>query len=68
MLLFSSINHAHFITLDKCFYISNVVVVKSLYIAFEIHKKQFEFQVSALRIIIKLIFWVSWADSWVDLL
>jgi len=38
----SSINHAQYILhLASCFYICNVVVVKSLYITFPIHKEQF---------------------------
>jgi len=42
---------------EKCFYTYDVVVVKSLYITFLIHKEQFAFQVRALRITIKLDFW-----------
>ena len=62
------INQPCALFIDKCVYISDVVVVKSLYITFLIHKKQFAFQVNALRVIIKLSFWVTWADSWVALL
>jgi len=54
--------------LDKCFYISNMVVVKNLYITFLIHKKQFAFQGNALRMTTKLRIWVTWAVSWVALL
>jgi len=35
---------ALYIAFDKCFYICDVVVVKSLYIAFLIHKEQFAFK------------------------
>jgi len=49
LLIFSPINHAHF-AFDKCVYICNVAVVRSSYITFLIHKKQFESQVYALRI------------------
>jgi len=38
------------------FYIRDVVVVKSSYITFVIHKEQFAFQVHALRITKKLSF------------
>jgi len=48
---------ALYITFDKCFYICDVVVVKSLYIIFLIHKEQFALQVHKLRITIKLGFW-----------
>ena len=40
-----------------CFHICDVVVVKSLYIAFLVHKEQFAFPVHALRITIKFDFW-----------
>jgi len=42
---------------DKCFYICDKLVIKSLYSAFLSHKEQFVFQVHALRITIKLDFW-----------
>jgi len=47
---------ALYIAFDKCFYICDVEVVKSLYIAFLIHKEKFALQVHALRITIKFEF------------
>ena len=45
------------IAFDKCFYISDVVVVKPLYNAFLIHKEQVAFQVHVLRLTIKFGYW-----------
>jgi len=56
----SSINHAHcslYVAFDKCFYICDVVVVKSFYIAFLVHKEQFAFQLHASWITVELDFW-----------
>ena len=47
---------ALYIAFDNCFYIFDVIVVKSLYIAFLIHKEQFAFPVHALRITRKFDF------------
>ena len=45
------------IAFDKCFYICDMAVVKSLCFTFLIHKEQFAFQINALRITTKLGFW-----------
>ena len=47
---------ALYIAFDKCFYTFDMVVVKSVYIAFLVHKEKFAFQVHALRITMKLGF------------
>jgi len=54
-------------TRHKRFNICEMLVEKSSYIAFLIHKDQFAFHVHELKITIKLGFGELWADAWVTL-